>query len=876
MFLETLDRLLARLQRRDIDRETDEEIRFHIEQSIEKHVAAGLSPEEARRVTLRDFGGVAQTKEACREARLTWLDAAWQDVRYALRSFRRDPAFTVTVLLTLAVGIGATTSAFSIVDGVLFRPLPYDHPDRVMMLMARSAKTGALAEGLGQEEFTALHRSKSFAAVASYSSFVVGSLLTTGNGPAERVRTAEATSEFLRVLGVRPLLGRDFGPDDGRAGRVGLLTHTSWQHRFGGDPSIVNRTLTFQDGTVTIVGVLPRDFWYPRTTARNAPEMLLADPVSWDKPLPARRVRFLVGRLRDGMSVQSAQAEADVISSGLKAVPGKPSSDYGIHVRPLRDQMVFFVKQGLLLVLGAVLFLLLIACFNVSNLLAARGRAREREFAVRNSLGAGRHRLVRQMFTESLVLAVAGGAAGITLSYWTFDLLLSQVPERFLLTPDIGIDGRVLAFSSILTLATVLLFGIVPAIRISRPDIATSLKPRPGWSCSSGTSSRGVLLAAEVALALVLLTGAGLLVNSFVRLMDIDVGFDHRNLVAGSAVAPPSRYPTDRDVTRFFDRAIEGLRTVPGVKEVAAADVPPLNSALMGAPVLMEGLPDEQIAETLRVSSSYFATLGIRLVKGRVFGPADERGQASVAVVNEALARRFWGGKDPVGQRVVVWQNTPVQIVGVVADTRSTLRGRDGRRSVASPTVYVPYDASYPGFRGRNLIVRTLPGYGNLAPVLSRQMASIDPEVPVTMRAVEESYEAAFATPRFHLLVFGLFASIGLLLAGVGIAGVAAHNVTRRTHEIGVRLALGSSPDRVVRLLAGQAMLPVAVGLLAGLFASAALTRLLASLLFEVAPRDPSTFVAVSVLLAAVALLASYIPARRAAAVDTVRVLGAE
>ncbi len=405
MVHELWNRLESRVRRRNVDAEMDDELRFHLEMQIERNMAAGMSPEEARRVALRDFGGAEQMKEACRDTRHTWLDSVWQDVRYAVRSFGRDRAFTITAIVTLAIGIGATTSTFSIVDGILFRPLPYADPDRVVMLMGRSA-AGDLSEGLGQEEFTALHRARSFEAVADYGAFMVGWQTLTGSGPAQHVRTGGVSADFLAVLGVRPIIGRDFTARDGED--VAIVTYGLWQRRFGGDRSVVGRTVSFLEGPVTVVGVLPPDFWYPRTTAKDAPEMLVNDPVQWDKPLAANHVVFLIGRLRNDVSLRQAQAEADVIAARLQP---DTSRRYGIYVTPLRSQMVVFQRQPLLIVFGAVLFLLLIACVNVANRLLARGREREREFAVRSSLGAGRGRIVRQLLTESALLVFVGSAS---------------------------------------------------------------------------------------------------------------------------------------------------------------------------------------------------------------------------------------------------------------------------------------------------------------------------------------------------------------------------------------------------------------------------------------------------------------------------------
>jgi predicted permease len=875
MFRKLRNRLESRLRRRNLDGEMDDELRFHLEMQIEKNVAAGMSPEEARRVALRDFGGALQMKEACRDTRHTWLDSVWQDVRYAVRSFRRDHVFTITAILTLAVGIGATTSTFSIVDGVLFRPLPYPDPDRVVMFMAGSP--GDVAEGLKQDDFAALHRARSLEAVASYSAFVTGSVTMTGVGPAERVCTADATSEFFAVLGVHPFIGRDFTAHDGDD--VAILTYGLWKRRFGGDRSVVGRTISFLERQVTIVGVMPPEFWYPRTTAKEAPEMLLGDRVEWDKPLPPNAVRFLIGRLRKGVSLREAQAEADVIAARLGPRTAGQAAP-GIFVTPLRSEMVIFQRNPLLIVLGAVLFLLLIACVNVANLMVARGRAREREFAIRSTLGAGRLRIARQLLTESVLLALIGGAIGVLVSYWTLDVLLAQVPESLRPVRDIGIDHRALAFSGLLTLATAVVFGAVPALEASRPDLATGMKvriPTQHRLRFHGGTTRRLLLVVEVGLTLVLLVGAGLLTNSFVRLTKVDVGFDTSNVVVARVVTPKTRYPSDQQVALFFKQAVERLRALPGVQSASTADLSPLSSAMMGASARIEGHPGEEHPDTLRVGTTYFETLGIPVVAGRMFGPSDEGQRASVAVVNETMAQRYWPGGDAIGRAVTVWRDTPVRIVGVVRDTRTGLRdSQTGMRRAAQPTIFVPYDPAYRAFRGRTFIVETTPGRGGLPTAIRTEIAGMDRDMALEPETLEESIGLAVATPRFYAFIVALFASIGLLLSAVGVAGIAAHDVVRRRHEIGVRMALGASGTRVVRSMTTRVAIPVAVGLALGIVAASALTRVLASLLFEIKPRDPVTFAAVAALLAAVALVATYLPARRAARVDPIEVLRAE
>jgi predicted permease len=878
MFRKLWNRLESRIRRRNLDGEMDGEIRFHLEMQIEKNIAAGMSPAEARRVVLRDFGGTIQVREACHDTRHTWLDSVWQDIRYAVRSFRRDRVFTVTAILTLAVGIGATTSTYSIVDGTLFKPLPYERPDRIVMLMQGDARTRQLSETLGYEEVAALHRSRSLAAVASYSPFAV--VVTERRGDQRAAVSAVGVSaDFFAVLGVSPFAGRTFTADEGKPGSTNavILSYGFWQRRFGGDRSVLGRSITVESdverelsGPVTIVGIMPSHFCYPRTPVTAQPGLLFADRVDWDKPASPNSRYFLLGRLKDDVTLREAQTEADAIAARVQPT-GATRGEWQIAVMPLRSQMVAYYHDTLLTILGAVLFLLLIACVNVANLMLARGRSREREFAIRSSLGAGRMRIVRQLLTESVLVALVGVGVGVLVSFWTLDLLVAQLPASMRLMSGLGVDARVLSFAALLTLAAVVIFGGVPALDASKPDLMASLKigPRLRRFRRAGRA-RGLLLAVEVGLALVLLVGAGLLVNSFMRLQHIDLGFDPANVLAVSVQAPPPQYPSDQQVSLFFGRVNERIRSVPGVRSVATADVAPLSGALFGSEVMIEGRVQQERADTYRVGPGYFETLGIPLVKGRLLTRSDEQSRASAVVINEAMARKYWSATSALGRALIVWKDTPVRVVGIVGDARNDAR------TPPKPTVYVPYDPSYRRFRYRTLIIRTLPGHGDVKKAIKTELAALDPRLTRAPVAISDWLGSTVAAPRFYAMIYASFAGIGLLLAAVGIAGVAAHNVVRRRQEIGVRLALGGSSARVVAMIARQVLVSALVGGAFGLGAAWMLARTLASLLFDIKPGDPATFVAVAALLAAVALLATYLPARRAARVDPIEVLRAE
>lgn len=879
MFRELWSRLESSLHGRDLEREMDEEMRFHLAMQVEKNRTEGLSVAEARRLARRDFGGPLQVKEGCRDARHTWLDSLWHDVRYALRGFRRDRAFTATVVLTLGLAIGAATSVFTILDNTLFRPLPYDRPDRVVMLMGRSPASGQLFETLGKEQAAALRRGRSLAVVANYSLFSTRlRLQLPGSAEPESIRAAGASADLLAVLGVSTAIGRAFGQDDGAAvgPRAVILTFGFWQRRLGGDRSAIGReivlkhdSLTELTGPATIVGVMPASFQYPRSVASQQPDLLFAEHVDWELP-PAGNERFvLLGRLKDGVSLREAQADADIAAAAAAATASERERATRFAVLPLRSQMVANYHQTLFTVLGAVLFLLLIACVNVANLMVARGGARGREFAIRSSLGAGRGRIARQVLTESALAALAGAGVGVLVSHWTLDALMAQLPGGMRIFEDVGVNGRVLSFTAFVTVISVVVFGGTPALGASTPGVMNALKTgsrRPLVHQKSRAGS--VLLSVEVALALVLLVGAGLLLNSFVRMQRVDLGFDPGNILALSVNAPPVRYATDEQALQLFDQARARVRALPGVRAVSTGDDAPFSGALWGSEVAVEGHAPEQ-EETRRVSGQYFETLGIPALAGRLIARSDEQSEP-VAVVNESMAKKYWSVESAVGRTMTVWQDQPVRVVGVVRDFRTNARMAPG------PAVYVSYDRTYRRFRYRTMIVRVVPGPGDVSREIAAELRRIDRELTPQPQLLTDWLAQVRVSPRFYALIYGAFAAIGLLLASVGIAGVAAHSVVRKTHEIGVRLALGSSRAGVVRMVARQVIVPIGLGVVAGLAGAAALTTTLTRLLFDLEPHDPPTYFLVVLVLGAVAVVATWLPARRAARVSPIDVLRAD
>jgi putative ABC transport system permease protein len=875
-----LRRLQARLRYGRFDRDLTVELELHREMKERELLAKGLTSEEALRQARRDLGSVVLAREDVRAVWIApWIESIWQDACHAARSFRRDRVFTATTGLTLAVGIGATTSIFSIVNGTLFKPLPYRDPDRVVMLMGWDAKTGSLYESVGSVEAMALHRSRSLAAVASYVPFP-DVLTSAGRGERESVRVAAVSSGFFDVLGVHPVLGRAFQTGERRAGSSlpVILTHSYWQRRFAGDPAALGRAIAFESdtqaelgGSGTIVGVLPVDFWYPRMTLNSQPDLLIADDDDGADPPSVDARFFLLGRLRTGVSLVSAQAEVTALVASVNRVGKMPGLQQLVAVMSLRTQMVAHQRSELLTILGGVLCLLLIACVNVANLMLARGAARERELALRASLGASRSRIARQLITESVALAVGGACTGILFSFWTFDVLLSELPSQMRLVGDLAIDGWTLSFAAGVTVASILIFGVVPAVRMSMTASPTSLKAGPHPTRTDERfRGRRLLIAVEAALALMLLAGAGLLVNSSLRFKRIELGFEPDRLLETGINAPRSRFPDNRTVELFFDQAVERLRAVPGVSAVATGDVAPLSGALFTERVRIDGRGRDERVDVYRVGPGYFDVLGQALLRGRMLVRQDSLPSVGVAVVNETMARRYWGAENALGRLINLSSAAAVRVVGVVRDVRSDVRRPPG------PTLYVPYDASYRRFRARTVIIRTAQGHGDIGPAIVRELATVDPGQTARVSAVQRSVDRTAASPRFYTLLYGTFAAIGLLLAAVGVAGVSAQTVIRRTHEIGVRLALGARPGRVVLVLLRQVVLPVGGGVLAGLGGAWAMSQSLESLLFDVTPHDPVTYALVAVLIVAVSASAAWLPARRAASINPIDVLRAD
>jgi len=806
------------------------------------------------------------------------MQALLDDLRHATRRLRRSPGFTALAVLTVGLGVGATTAMFSAVNGVLLKPLSYPEPDRLVMIRgATSAHPGTPGVVSYPDYRDWRHESRSFEEVAALRTAAV---TLAGPGGPERIDGARVTASFFQALRVAPALGQSFREELDRPGgeSVVVLGDGLWR-RLGADPALVGRSVTLSGRPHTVIGILPRSFRPPREVERAEAFV----PLALDgEGLEQRGNRSLVaiGRLRSGVSIEQARAELAQVALHLEKEHPDSNTGVGAMVESLHADTVGELRRPLLVLLGAVAFLLLIACTNVANLVLPRALARRRELAIRAALGARRSRLVQELLTESLLLGVVGGAAGVALAYWGLDALVSVAPASTPRLQDIALDGRVLGFSLALSLLTGVAFGLLPALSASRTDVHAALHESGRSPALARHPGARLLVVAEIALSLVLMAGAGLLLESFRRLLAVDPGFDPRNVLTLAVSLPDTGYPSPDQRASFYAELVERVRMLPGV--VSAAGITPLPlGGDIATRFTVEGRPapapgQKPRAEYRAVTAGYFETMRIPLRKGRTVDAGDRRGAPAVAVVNETLAAQVFPGQDPLGQRIRIGIGTDdsdpltFEVVGVVGDVRPF-----GPRIVAPLEVYVPQPQQ--SWRWMSLVVRTSGDPVSLTGALRRQVAALDSELAVyDVRPLLELLSDRLAASRFVMALLGGFALLGLALATVGVYGVVAGSVERRTGEIGLRLAVGADSGDVLRLVLGQAARLAAAGVTLGLLAAFALTRVLQSLLFGVSPTDPATFAAVAGVLAMAALLASYLPARRASRLDPAAVLREE
>jgi putative ABC transport system permease protein len=871
--MKTLRRFFKRLTSWARTREDEERLRAEVEEHLALQTAenlrAGLPPAEARRQAVLKFGAVEAIKEDYRDRRgLPLVETLLKDVRYALRQLRRSSGFTAVAVITLALGIGANTAVFTVVRSVLLSPLPYKDPDRLVSITESfPGLPSALSNLVPIPDY--LHwrgQNQVFQTLAAYGQLT--GLNLKGNGELERVDATDVTWDFFPMLGVRPALGRNFLPEEDRPDGppVVILSHSLWQQRFRSDPDLLGKTITLNEKGYTVIGIMPQGFHFP---ADWSPQLFIPLGVppnlNWDSP--SIGAVEIIARLKPGMARNRARSDlVTIIERSDEAFwPLYSHSLAGSKVRieTLHEHLLGDVLTLLLILLGAVGFVLLLACANVANLQLARAATREKEFAVRAAIGAGRWRLARQLLVESLALAASGGMAGLILGAGGVALFRRFKPPNIPGVDTVGLDPWVFAFLAAITAFAGIAPGLAPLFVASRLDVEQTLKEaRPTTTTGAAAQRLGALLmVSEVALALILLTGAGLLVGSFVRLAWVDPGFNPEHLLTERVMLPLEKYPNPAQWTSFFQSVLERVGGLPGVESVAAASAPPLTDATVGG-VEIEGRQTPCSALLSVVSPSYFHTLRIRLISGRDFTPYDANPASRVAIVSMIFARDCFGRESPLGRRFNIPGDASYSIVGVVPSTR-----RLPLTTEPSAEVYTCY-LQQPFWR-MTLIVRAASDPTSLAGAVRAKVQEVDQNQPVhDVATMEQRFSTAVAPQRFNALVMAIFAGMALILAAVGVYGVMAYSVARRTHEIGIRRALGAQQQDVMRLILRRGAALALAGIALGLVGALALTQYLSNLLYGVTVRDPLTFIAVSLILVGVALIANYIPARRAAKVD--------
>jgi putative ABC transport system permease protein len=869
-----------------------EELAQHLDDCYAELLASGATEAEAERQTRSELSGSELLQRELRRVerqfkqepivpgtnrRSNMIADLWQDLRFGARMLLKQPGFSLIAVLTLALGIGANTALFSIVNAVLLRPFPYQAPERLMIL--RENISGGVNSTVSYPNFADWRaQNTAFAAIAAVRQNESFNL--TGTGEPERLQGQLVSAEFLTTLGIKLLVGRDFLPEEDRAGATPavILSYGLWQRRFGNDPGVIGQQLTLNNQSFTVVGITPPDFQYGMEADVSVPISLQAERFRGRGSDPGTRV---VARLKPNVSQQQAEADLNVIAARLEQQYPESNKGRRALVTPLHESVVGNVRQPLLILLGAVGLVLLIACANVANLLLVRAAARQKEMAVRMALGASRATLVRQLLTESVLLAALGATLGILLAFWGTSLIASQLPDGIPRLQEASVDASVLVFTLLVSLLTGLLFGLAPALQASRPNLTEGLKEGERGSSGRRQWLRSTLVVGEVALTLTLLVGAGLLIQSFWRLLAVDPGFKAQNLLTMQVSV---NNPDGQQIANFFDQLQQNVRNLPGVTAVAVSNGLPFvgvnrpNFIIEGRPLPEPG--KEPGGARYTVSPDYFQTMGIALLKGRVFNAQDTRDGQRVIVIDEVLAQRHFPNEDPLGKRLKQGPDSPgLEIVGVVRHVEQN--GLEGQASNL-PQFYTNFNQiSLQGLPGNvrriNLLVRTEVEPLSLAGAVRAQVAALNKDQAVfNVRTMEQIVAQSVALRRFSMLLLTVFAVVALALASLGIYGLMSYTVVQSTREIGVRMALGAQVSDVLKLVIGQGMMLALVGVALGLVASIALTRMLKSLLFSISATDPATFAVIALLLTFVALVACWIPARRAAQVDPLVALRCE
>jgi putative ABC transport system permease protein len=858
------------------DAELQHEIEIHIQQLTNQALAAGMTEAEARTMALREFGPIDQIKQKCRDTRrVSWIQDFVQDLRYGVRMVRQSPAFTAVAVITLALGVGANTAIFSIVDAVLLRSLPYADPNQLVRMLQAPLNRPEALTGISFRDYTELRAQNHVFSEMAGNTF--HDLTLTGAGEPTIVNTADVTPEIFPLLNAKPLLGRTLLPDDGKPGAaaVAVLSENLWRSRFGSNPGLIGQSIDLDMRSFTVVGILPASFRYPE----GAPHQdvwisVRQDPLFGPLTLqPGVRLLGVMGRLKPGVSLAKAQAEMSTLDARLAKEFPAEDSGLTIRIQPYRQVVVKNLKPALLILLSAVGLLLLIACANIANLLLSKATSRGREVAVRIAIGASRARIVRQLLTESALLGLLGGVAGLLLAAWAVWSFQPFLPSEVVQISSIHIGGPVLLFALFLSLAAALAFGLAPALLATPSNLYSNLKEggeRTGQR--GGQHVRSFLAIAEISLATVLLVGGGLLIRSFALVTSVDPGFDPKNVTEAEVSLPQFEYSTPRQWTAFAKELLPRLHAQPGLQDSALAAPLPMDRqgeatfpfSIVGNPPLAPG--KSTTADYATVSPEYFHVMRIPLLRGRFFSEQDSPSNPNVAIISEALERRYFPNQDPIGRQMRFGfppnGNVAREIVGVVGDVRDVSLSQN-----PGPIMYVPFIQA--PLYGGEVVVRSSLSTSSVAAAIRQSVRSIDKNLPVTdVESFSDALGQSISQERFRTFLLGSFSAIALVLAAVGIFGVISYSASQRTHEIGIRMALGAQRRDVLYLILGQGARLALLGLGIGVVLALLLTRLIATMLYRVSATDPLTFAAVAIVLLGVAVTACYIPARRAMRVD--------
>ncbi|MCI0413009.1 ABC transporter permease [bacterium] len=863
-----------------LEQDIDEELRCHMDILIEENIKRGMTPEEARLQAIRSFGNLGRIKDSARDVRGGgMIEVLWQDIRFGMRMLVKDPAFTVVALLALALGIGANTAIFSVVNGILLRPLPYNDPEKIITIWEPSR--GGHTLGLTDLEFFDVRdQNQVFENVAAYAT---GATNLTGGGEPERITGTWVSSGFFPVLGVHPMLGRTFTAEDDTPSpaRVVVVSHGLWQRRFASNSNIIGRQVSLNGINRTIIGVMPRGFQFDHKDV----ELWL--PLGLDRANlnPGNRSYSAIARLKPGVTLEQARSHMNNLMAHLaqaykKRFTNGVNATNTVNLIPLHELLVGNIRPALLILFAAIGFVLLIACANVANLLLARSDTRQKEIAIRMALGVGRLRIVKQLLTESVILSMLGGALGFLLAYWGVGAMIALAPASLPRTSEIGLDVTVLTFTLAVSLLSGVVFGLVPGLQSSNPNLLTVIKEGGAAKTGNwkGRRTRQMLVISEIALAMVLVAGAGLMIKSFVRLLTVDPGFNPKNVLTARINLPPSKYSQRQQVDAFYKQLIERIETSPGVNAVGTITVLPLSGLNSNASFEIEGRPRvsdevEQNADYRMVSLDYFHAMGISLLKGRHFAPSDHEDAPGVVIINESMADDFWRDQETIGKRInLAVPGSPwLTIIGVIKNVKHKALDVESKPEMyflQSQNAYANALGLYPSV---TFAVRGSSDPLSMSGTVKNAVKALDKDVPVaSIETMEKVLSDSVAQPRFIMLLLAIFAIVALALAAVGVYGMMAYSVTQRRHEIGIRIALGAQAGNILKLVVRQGMLLAVIGVVIGLGLAFALTRVITGLLFEVSATDPQTFIGISILLPAVSLVALLVPARRALSVDPI------